>query len=105
MATLDVAQVKRLLGLTTSKHDDYITEMIPILLDYVKNYCNNTFMKNGVEELPGPVKLFIAKAIQFNMNPAGVSSRSMGGAAYSYETDYPESIMKLLRPYKKVRFV
>lgn len=97
-------QVKKILGLNTPKHDDYIYEMIPILLDYAKDYCNNTFTRNGIEDIPRPVILFVAKAIQFNMNPAGVSGRSMGGASYSYETDYPESITKLLRPYRKVRF-
>lgn len=100
MSSLDTAQVKGLLGLSTSKHDMYIEEMIPILIEYAQEYCNNPFK----EQLPGPVKLFIARAIQFNMNPTGVSSRSMGGASYSYETNYPDSLMSMLRPYRKVRF-
>ena len=100
MNSLDVAQVKALLGLTTSKHDLFIEEMIPILIEYTQRYCNNQFK----DKLPGPVKLFVARAIQFNMNPAGVSSRSMGGASYSYETDFPSSITRLLKPYRKVRF-
>lgn len=96
-------QVKKLLGITTPKHDDYIYEMIPILIEYAAQYCNNPTINQQVE-LPGPVKLFMAKAIQFNMNPAGLSSRSMGGASYSYETDFPESVLRLLRPYRRVRF-
>ena len=100
MNSLDVAQVKALLGLTTSKHDIFIEEMIPILIEYTQAYCNNQFKG----QLPGPVKLFVARAIQFNMNPVGVSSRSMGGASYSYETNYPDSLTSMLKPYRKVRF-
>lgn len=102
---MDLATVKKLLGINTDKHDGYLTEIIPILIDYAKEFCNNKFLdENNAEELPGGVKLFVAKAAQFNMNPAGVKGRSMGGASYSYDTDFPESIMKLLRPYKRVRF-
>ena len=102
---MDLASVKNLIGITTEKHDAYLAEMIPILTDYAKEFCNNKFLdENNQEALPGSVRLFIAKAAQFNMNPAGIKGRSMGGASYSYDTDFPESIMKLLRPYKKVRF-
>jgi hypothetical protein len=97
--------VKKLLGISSDKHDDFIAEMIPILIEFVKDYCNNKFVEDNKEVLPGGVKLFVARAIQFNMNPAGVTGRSMGGASYSYDTDYPPAIMRLLRPYKRVRFV
>lgn len=102
---MDLASVKNLLGITTDKHDGYLTEIIPILTDYAKEFCNNLFLDdNNVEVLPGSVRLFIAKAAQFNMNPSGIKGRSMGGASYSYEMDFPESILRLLRPHKRVRF-
>ena len=101
---MEVMDVKMLLGLKTDKHDQYIEAMIPILMEYAKDYCNTSFFIAEEEIIPGPVKLFIAKAIEFNMNPAGVSARSMGGASYSYETDFPSSITRLLKPYRKVRF-
>ena len=101
MNDIYVDQIRILLGISTSKHDMYIEEMIPILIDYARDHCRNQF-KDGI---PGPVRLFVAKAIEYNMNPVGVSSRSMGGASYSYETDFPPSITRLLKPYRKVRFV
>ena len=102
---MTIDQVKKLLGIRNEKHDDYIEAMIPILMEYARGYCNATFFIGNEEVIPGPVKLFVAKAIEFNMNPAGVSGRSMGGASYSYETDFPPSITRLLKPYRKVRFV
>ena len=101
MNDIYVEQVKNLLGITSQKHDTYIEEMIPILIDYAKDYCRNQF-KEGI---PRPITLFVAKAIEYNMTPAGVSGRSMGGASYSYETDFPPSVTRLLKPYRKVRFV
>ena len=102
---MTIDQVKKLLGIRNEKHDDYIEVMIPILMEYARGYCNTSFFIAGEEVIPGPVKLFVAKAIEYNMNPAGVSGRSMGGASYSYETDFPPSITRLLKPYRKVRFV
>lgn len=102
---MELQSVKNLLGISTDKHDGYLAEMIPILIDYAKEFCNNPFLDgNNQEELPGSVKLFVAKAAQFNMNPAGIKGRSMGGASYSYDTDFPESIMRLLRTNKRVKF-
>jgi Phage gp6-like head-tail connector protein len=102
---MNTEEVKRLLGITTDKQDVFITEMLLLLTEFVKDYTNNKFETDGEEVLPGGVKLFIARAIQYNMNPTGVTGRSMGGASYSYDTDYPPSLMRLLRPYKRVRFI
>lgn len=101
MITLDVNDVKKRLQIKHNRHDEYIEEVIPDLIEYAEAYCNQTF-----EELPGPVKLFVAKAIEYNMNKAGLSSESVGGElSYSYDMDFPQSLMKLLKPYRKVRFV
>lgn len=99
--SMTTEDVKRLIGLTTAKHDEYIFNMIQILSEFVSDYCNRSFD----EGLPSGVKLFIAKAIQYNMNVTGITGRSMGGVSYSYESDYPPSVMRLLRPYKRMRFV
>ncbi|MDA7028459.1 phage head-tail connector protein [Bacillus sp. CLL-7-23] len=102
---MDIQTIKTMLRITTNKHDDYFKEVIPIYMDYAKTYCNNTFTVDGQEVLPAGVKLFVAKAIEFNMNPVNLSSRNMGDASYSYVTELPETIMRYLKPYKKLRFV
>lgn len=92
-------QVKNMLGMTTDKHDAYLQEVIPLFLDFAEDYCNRRW-----DEPPSGVRLFVAKAVEYNMNPAGLSSRSMDTVSYSYNTDFPESVMKFLRPYRRVRF-
>ncbi len=99
-----VEKVKLRLGITDTKHDEFLQEVAPDHLDYAKAYTNNTFEEDGVEVIPGPVILFVAKACEYNMGQTGVRSRSMGEVSYTYETDLPKSIMKLLKPYKRVKF-
>jgi Phage gp6-like head-tail connector protein len=101
---MDLQTVKNMLSIKTTQHDDYLTEVIPLFIEQAKDYCNNSFLVNGVEELPGGVKLYVAKAIQFNMNPSNLKGRTMGEVSYSYETNLPRSITRFLAPYRKVRF-
>lgn len=100
-----IEEIKMILGIKNTKHDEYLTIMIPILFDHVIAFCNNDFVSNtGLAEVPGGVKLWIAKACEHNMQNAGLKGRSMGSVSYSYELEFPSSIMSYLRPYKRLRF-
>ncbi|MDQ1003969.1 hypothetical protein QFZ28_004369 [Neobacillus niacini] len=98
---MNLQEVKDILGRTDSKHDVYIDTVIPLYIDYVKEYCNNQSLSTG--ELPGGVKLAIAKMIEFNLNKSGVSSSSFGEVSYSYSLDFPPSILRMLQPYSRIR--
>jgi len=75
------------------------------ILDWIKEWCNNSFLdSSGKEDLPGGVKIFIIKAKEYLQNKAGIKDRSMGSVSYSYEMDFPPGLIRLIRPYKKVRF-
>jgi hypothetical protein len=97
---MDLQTLKRMTGFAnTTKHDDYLSEMLPVMIEYVKD--------SGIpfnDDIPAGVKLFIAKAIQFNMNSAGLKGRSMGEVSYSYNTDFPRSVTSLLNPYRRATF-
>ncbi|MCY7542177.1 phage head-tail connector protein [Bacillus safensis] len=97
---MDIAQVKRMTGIKTNKHDEYLSEIVPNLIEYASDFCSNTF---DPEALPGGVKLFVAKAAEYSMNPSGLSGRSMGDISYSYNTEFPLYIMKHLTPYRRLR--
>lgn len=103
---MDIQDVKNMLshvpGMDTNKHDAYLTTMVPLLLEHAGEYCNNSFDE---ESLPAGVKLYVAKAVEFNMKPANLKSRTMGEVSYTYDTELPKSIMKYLAPHRKVRFV
>ncbi|MGR6896993.1 phage head-tail connector protein [Rummeliibacillus sp. BSL5] len=73
--------------------------LAPIYLDYAIDYCNQELTVENSN-----VKVFIAKAIQFYTQKAGLTARSMGSVSYSYATDLPSSILKPLKPFKKLRW-
>ncbi|WP_438421640.1 phage head-tail connector protein [Bacillus siamensis] len=102
---MDIQTVKNMLGIKTDSHDTYLAEVLPLFIDQAKDWCNNSFMVNGDEKLPAGVKLYVAKAIEHNMTPSNLSGRSMGDVSYSYETELPSSITKLLAPYRKLRVI
>ncbi|MFJ5794462.1 phage head-tail connector protein [Bacillus atrophaeus] len=95
---MDIKQVKRMIGITTDKHDAYLSEVVPILIEIAADECKNTF---DPEALPAGVKMFVAKAAEYNMAPSGLSGRSMGDVSYSYNTKFPQHITKNLYLYRK----
>lgn len=99
---MDITTVKNILGITSNRHDAYLAEVVPLFLEIAQDRTNNTFLEG---EEPAGVKIFVAKACEFNMHQAGLQSRTMGEVSYSYETDLPKSVTKHLNPYKRVRFV
>jgi acetylornithine/succinyldiaminopimelate/putrescine aminotransferase len=102
---MDLQSVKNMLSIKTTQHDTYLNEVIPLFIEQAKDYCNNSFLVDGTEALPAGVKLYVAKAIQFNMTPSNLKGRTMGEVSYSYETDLPRSITRLLAPYRRVKFI
>ncbi len=74
------------------------------LTDWVKDYCNNTFLVEEVEALPGGVSLFLEYAIPYIKSNTGKQSETLGDYSVTLSMDFPESMMKLLKPYRKVKF-
>lgn len=101
---IDIEEVKKIIGFKTDKHDEYLTTIIPLLFEYVVAYCNNDFTSKGEVVMPGGVKIFIAKACEHNMQSAGLKGRAMGTVSYTYELEFPESIIRFLRPYRRLKF-
>jgi hypothetical protein len=101
---MTLQEVKDILGITSTKHDLYIQTSIPLLTEFIQDYSNNTFAdENGNVVLKGGSKIALAKMIEYNMNKSGQSSRSFGEVSYSFDTDFPQSILKLLQPYLRIK--
>ncbi|MGE7946476.1 phage head-tail connector protein [Lysinibacillus sp. NPDC093688] len=97
----EIEQLKQLNEVTGAKHDAFYRAMAPVLFDVAKDHCNGKWEPS---DMPQGVRLFIAKAIQFNTQSTGLKGRTMGTVSYSYDTEFPKAIWTYLRPYKKVRF-
>ncbi|MGG3662096.1 phage head-tail connector protein [Bacillus gobiensis] len=99
---MDIQHVKKILGITTTKHDEYLSTVVPLFIEQASDYCNQSFDEKN---LPSGVQIYVAKAIEFNIGSTSLKGRSMGNVSYSYNTELPESVTKLLRPYRKLRFI
>lgn len=99
--TEEIEEIKLINGEQGTVKDKYYGAMLPLLLDHVQEWCNNTFTPPNI---PGGVKLFLAKAIQFNQNKAGLKGRTMGTVSYSYDLEFPASLYTYLRPYRRLKF-
>lgn len=95
-------QVKKIQQIKDTSKDDYLNTIIPLLLDDAQEQCNQTFK---IDALPSGIVLYLAKACEFNLGDTRLKSRSMGNVSYSFNTELPASVTKLLRPYKRVRFI
>jgi hypothetical protein len=93
--------IKVMLGIADNSKDDYLNIVIPLIVDDVQEQCNNTF---DISNLPSGIIRYLAKALEFDMGDSRLKSRSLGNVSYSFNTELPGSVAKLLRPYKKVRF-
>lgn len=106
---MDTDELKTLLNRSESDttNDAYYTAQIPVLLEYANQYCKQEFDDEDVyDDLPGGVKLFIAKAAEWNLNKAGIQAKSAGDLSVAYAvTDMPSAILAYLKPYRRVGFV
>ncbi|QFR56230.1 head-tail adaptor [Bacillus phage 000TH010] len=100
---MDIQQVKRLNGITNDKYDEYLTEIVPLLVEFAKDECHNPFIdKDGNEKLPAGVKIFVAKAAEFYMAKTGLTGRSMDTVSYNFATELPGTILRNLNSYRKM---
>jgi hypothetical protein len=68
---------------------------------WVKDYCKNDF----ADGLPGGVVLFLNQGLDFMKTSSNVKSESLGDYSITFRDDFPESMLKLLKPYKRARGV
>lgn len=101
---MDVTEVKALLRLTGTQDDAYLTAVLPLIKESVRDYTGQPFIveEGGADAFPALVKLAIAKWCQAFTNPAGVASQGMGSVSFSYDPSgggIPSDVKKLLDQY------
>lgn len=90
-------KIKLLLGLTDNAKDDLLTLLIEQATEEAIAYTHN----ECVEELLTAIQ----RMVVYNYNrlgTEGVDNENYSGVGFSYSTDYPENIMRLLKSKRRV---
>lgn len=105
-----LSRVKRRLSVKDNTQDDLINDLIDDVVDLIKEFCNNDFVVNEVEDIPLTLTgTIIDLCIWKNkrLNGKVVTSESIGDYSVSYgETvveDIPATIKNVLYRYRKMR--
>lgn len=85
----------------TSK-DQYLEVLLEDAIDYVKTYCNQSFD----DGFPSGVKQAITKLVKAYQKDSSVASESLKDMSKSYfEGGMLNEVHRLLKPYRRVRFI
>lgn len=91
-------KVKVLLGLTDNTKDNLLTILLEGCIEEAINYTHN-------EDI-GKYDTAIVRMVVYQYNrlgTEGVDSENYSGVSFNYSEDYPESIMRQLRAFRKLR--
>lgn len=99
MPITTLQKVKSSLQISGTNKDAAITELMPLVEDWIKGYCNNEYKNtDGTDNFPPGYELIAIKMIEHNLNQkAGVSAESLSRHSVTFSEDYPKSITKGLR--------
>ena len=93
-------QVKLLLGITDNSKDDILSLLIEQATEEALSYTH----QNSIDNL----LTAIVRMVVYNFNrigTEGVDSEGYSGVSFAYSSDYPDSIMRLLKKQKKIQTV
>ena len=92
--------MKILLGITSSERDELLELLLSMAQREAIQYTGNDDVSS--------MRTIIIKMAIYNYNrlgTEGLASESYSGNSYSYETDYPESILRSLKSFRKLRLL
>lgn len=90
--------IKVLLGLTGNDKDTLLTVLLEQAKDEAIAYTNNATVPDSII-----IKMAIYKYNR--LGTEGLESESYSGASYTYSTDYPDDIMRVLKLNAKLRTI
>lgn len=102
--TVDETKTLLQIPLNDTSKDTFIELNIPIIEDFIMKYCKDDF----VDGFPSGLKAVASQMIYFNLQkPGGLITNEKIGDSYQvqYSTEYPQSILKQLNTYTKIRFI
>jgi len=104
---MEVEDLKKLLKVpaTDTSKDAFYGEVLEPLIEIAGKICNLDFTDETVyPELPGGVTLFVRDAVLHLDSNQGKKSESLDEYSYAIDTaEFPNAVLKWLKPYKKIK--
>lgn len=102
MAFPTLEEFKTIKGISDTSHDERISALLPLVQDFIEEYCNSTFP----DGFPDGLKLTAIEMVDYHLGvSAAAQAQSIDGNSVQYRDDYPQSIMRVLRKYRRVKFI
>ena len=96
-------RLKLYLNITDNERDELLIMLIDMVRDEIKQFCRLT--DDDIDDSFASLIIQMA-AYRYNLTGCeGLSAESGSGTSYTYMTDYPESIMRLMRAKRRLRFL
>lgn len=93
--------VKLMLGITDTSKDDLLSLLIENATQEVLTYTNQKSINDSLN-----TAILLVVVYNFNrIGTEGVDSEGYSGVNFAYSSDYPDSIMRLLKKQKKIQTV
>ena len=93
--------VKLMLGITDTSKDDLLLLLIENATQEVLTYTNQKSINDSLN-----TAILLVVVYNFNrIGTEGVDSEGYSGVNFAYSSDYPDSIMRLLKKQKKIQTV
>ena len=93
--------VKLMLGITDTNKDDLLSLLIENATQEVLTYTNQKSINDSLN-----TAILLVVVYNFNrIGTEGVDSEGYSGVNFAYSSDYPDSIMRLLKKQKKIQTV
>ena len=97
---MNLQEIKVLARLTGDQDDAYLSAVLPIIKDAIRNFTGKPYRNEQNEDDFSPLaKMALVKWVQMFSNPAGIASQSTSGVSYSYDLTaqgIPEPVRELL---------
>jgi len=106
MPLTSVGEMKIILQVSGSSRDEQIKTLLPVVESFIQNYTHCSFETGS--EFPDGLKLAAAHMIEYisyAQKKGNVTGESIGAYSVTYGSGYPQEIIDMLKPFRKVRFV
>lgn len=100
---LDLTTYKLLKGITSTENDIQIEKYLEIVDSQIKEYTQNDFLVDGVEEIPADLLGIAADLVEDTLNGNNkIKSQSLEGNSISFVDNLENKTLSQLNKYRKM---